>query len=96
MLERVCCNLICVCAGAQNAAISFLSIADTGLLCADAAVLIDVLVKFSGLNHFDISANPGLGGEGVAAILESLAGMQLHSSFFLASLSDCYVIVEPQ
>jgi len=64
-----------LCAGAQNAAISFLSLADTGLVCADAAALIDVLIKFSGLNHFDISANPGLGGSGVAAILASLAGM---------------------
>jgi hypothetical protein len=50
-----------------------------------AALLRDPLVKFSGLNHFDISANPGLGGEGVAAILESLAGMQLHARACVAT-----------
>ena len=76
---------MCVCAGAQNAAISFLSIADTGLACADAAALSDVLIKFSALNHFDVSANPGLGGDGVAAVLGSLAGMhsRMHKYFCL-------------
>ena len=70
--------LICLLAGVENAAISFLSLADTGLVCADAASLSNVLMKFPALNHFDLSANPGLGGDGVAAVLASLAGTQPH------------------
>ena len=51
----------------------------------NAAVLFDLLVKFSALNHFDISSNPGLGGDGVAAVLGSLAGMhsRMHKYFCL-------------
>jgi hypothetical protein len=66
---------LCVFAAAQNAAISFLSLADTGLECSDAALLSECLMKFTALNHFDVSGNPGLGGGGVSAILSSIAGM---------------------
>ena len=66
---------LCVSAAAQNTAISFLSLADTGLECSDAALLSECLIKFTALNHFDVSGNPGLGGGGVSAILASIAGM---------------------
>ena len=84
---------MCVwCAGAQNAAISFLSISGTRLACADAAALSAVLIKFSALNHFDVSANPGLGGDGVAAVLGSLAGMHCRMREYVMQCNVCVCV----
>ena len=77
---------LCVSAAAQNTAISFLSLADTGLECSDATLLSECLIKFTALNHFDVSGNPGLGGGGVSAILASIAGML----FFQQNSSMCW------
>jgi hypothetical protein len=52
-----------------------LSIAGNAVHFQDVSVLTEELCKFSALTCLDVSANPELGGVGIAAILSSVSGM---------------------
>jgi Ran GTPase-activating protein (RanGAP) involved in mRNA processing and transport len=62
-------------AGAQAAAMLSLNLSDTGIVVDNVIALEEQLVKFTALEHLDLSNNEGLSGTGVVKILSFFAGM---------------------
>jgi hypothetical protein len=84
-----------VCLGAQAAAISFLSLSNSGLGGGDAFALGVQLQKFPALAILDLSGNSALDNGAVAVIVKALTGKKariVHATIpmpLLLSLSDC-------
>ena len=62
-------------ADAQAAAMLSLNLSDTGIVEDDAIALGEQLVKFTALEHLDLSHNTKVRGTGLVKILSSFAGM---------------------
>ena len=56
-----------------------LNLSGAHLTPAAACEVAAILVHYPALKRLDVSANPALGGAGIAALLSSLAGMHLHA-----------------
>jgi hypothetical protein len=88
------CQYLNVCPGAQAAAISFLSLSNSGL-GGDAFALGVQLQKFPALAILDLSGNSALDNGAVAVIVKVLTGKEAHIVHatipmpLLLSLSDC-------
>ena len=89
------CQYLNVCPGAQAAAISFLSLSNSGLVGGDAFALGVQLQKFPALAILDLSGNSALDNGAVAVIVKALTGKEahiVHANILMPlhlSLSDC-------